>query len=832
MYTIGDTVWEDTNKDGIQDAGEPGIPGVTVTLTNPDGTTVTTTTDANGYYEFTGLNDGDTYTVTFETPAGYVPTTANVGDDSLDSDGSSVTVTINGADDVTLDSGFVKEVHTIGDTVWEDTNKDGIQDAGEPGIPGVTVTLTNPDGTTVTTTTDANGHYEFTDLPNGDYTVTFETPDGYTPTTSNTGDDTKDSDGQVVKVTVDGSDNPTIDSGFVKETYTIGDTVWEDTNKDGIQDAGEPGIPGVTVTLTNPDGTTVTTTTDANGYYEFTGLNDGDTYTVTFETPAGYVPTTANVGDDSLDSDGSSVTVTINGADDVTLDSGFVKEVHTIGDTVWEDTNKDGIQDAGEPGIPGVTVTLTNPDGTTVTTTTDANGHYEFTDLPNGDYTVTFETPNGYTPTTSNTGDDTKDSDGQVVKVTVDGSDNPTIDSGFVKETYTIGDTVWEDTNKDGIQDAGEPGIPGVTVTLTNPDGTTVTTTTDANGYYEFTGLNDGDTYTVTFETPAGYVPTTANVGDDSLDSDGSSVTVTINGADDVTLDSGFVKEVHTIGDTVWEDTNKDGIQDAGEPGIPGVTVTLTNPDGTTVTTTTDANGHYEFTDLPNGDYTVTFETPDGYTPTTSNTGDDTKDSDGQVVKVTVDGSDNPTIDSGFVKEVHTIGDTVWEDTNKDGIQDAGEPGIPGVTVTLTNPDGTTVTTTTDANGHYEFTDLPNGDYTVTFETPNGYTPTTSNTGDDTKDSDGQVVKVTVAGSDNPTIDSGFVKVEQPTPGSNSSSESLSQSTTQSSSQSSSAKPVASQTAAQLPHTGQAENNGLYGSAALAILAALGLAGKKRNEND
>ncbi|MGG8344231.1 LPXTG cell wall anchor domain-containing protein, partial [Streptococcus uberis] len=113
-----------------------------------------------------------------------------------------------------------------------------------------------------------------------------------------------------------------------------------------------------------------------------------------------------------------------------------------------------------------------------------------------------------------------------------------------------------------------------------------------------------------------------------------------------------------------------------------------------------------------------------------------------------------------------------------------------------------------------------------------GYTPTTSNTGDDTKDSDGQVVKVTVAGSDNPTIDSGFVKVEQPTPGSNSSSESLSQSTTQSSSQSSSAKPVASQTAAQLPHTGQAENNGLYGSAALAILAALGLAGKKRNEND
>ncbi|MCK1166175.1 carboxypeptidase regulatory-like domain-containing protein, partial [Streptococcus uberis] len=671
VYAIGDFVWEDTNKDGIQDAGEPGIPGVTVTLKNPDGSTkTTTTTDSNGYYEFTDLNDGDTYTVTFETPKGYKPTVANIGDDSKDSDGASVTVTINGANDITLDSGFVRDLHTIGDTVWEDSNKDGVQDSGEPGIPDVIVTLTNPDGTTVTTSTDANGHYEFTDLPDGDYTVTFETPKGYNPTTPNTGDDTKDSDGQVVKVTVAGSDNPTIDSGFVKKAYTIGDYVWEDTNKNGIQDAGEPGIPGVTVTLTYPIGSTVTTTTDANGYYEFKNLNDGETYIVTFETPKGYAPTIANTGDDAKDSDGSSVSVTIKGADDITLDSGFVK-VHTIGDTVWEDSNKDGVQDSGEPGIPGVTVTLTNPDGSTETTTTDEKGHYEFTDLPDGDYTVTFETPDGYTPTTPNTGDDTKDSDGQVVKVTVEGNDNPTIDSGFVKETYTIGDYVWEDTSKDGIQDAGEPGIPGVNVTITYPDGSTKTTSTDSNGYYEFTELNDGDTYTVTFETPDGYKPTVSNNDDDSKDSDGATVTVTINGADDLTLDSGFVKDLHTIGDTVWEDTDKDGTQDAGEPGIPGVTVILTNPDGSTETTTTDENGHYEFTDLPNGDYTVTFETPNGYTPTRSNTGDDTKDSDGQVVKVTVDGSDNPTIDSGFVKEVHTIGDTVWEDTNKDGIQDA-----------------------------------------------------------------------------------------------------------------------------------------------------------------
>ncbi|MGK0578013.1 SdrD B-like domain-containing protein, partial [Macrococcus capreoli] len=133
------------------------------------------------------------------------------------------------------------------DTVWEDTNHDGQQNPGEPGIPGVTVTITHPDGSTETVVTDENGHYEFPNVPNGDNTITFETPDGYTPTTSNTGNDTTDSDGTKVVVTVDGKDNPTIDSGFVKEptpVYNLGDKVWFDQDKDGVQDANEPGIAG------------------------------------------------------------------------------------------------------------------------------------------------------------------------------------------------------------------------------------------------------------------------------------------------------------------------------------------------------------------------------------------------------------------------------------------------------------------------------------------------------------------------------------------------------------------------------------------------------------
>jgi hypothetical protein len=71
---IGDFVWHDLIEYGIQDAGEPGINGVEVRLTQPDGTVRTTTTfnyqGKDGYYDFPNNGPG-TYTVTFITPAGY-----------------------------------------------------------------------------------------------------------------------------------------------------------------------------------------------------------------------------------------------------------------------------------------------------------------------------------------------------------------------------------------------------------------------------------------------------------------------------------------------------------------------------------------------------------------------------------------------------------------------------------------------------------------------------------------------------------------------------------------------------------------------------------------
>jgi hypothetical protein len=119
LAAIGDTVWLDEDRDGIQDAGEPGFPGVTVNLydcSGPDVLVATTVTDANGYYLFSDLLPGY-YRVEFIAPGGYVFTLQNQGaDDAVDSDADPLTGLADctlldpNEEDMTWDAGLHEEI--------------------------------------------------------------------------------------------------------------------------------------------------------------------------------------------------------------------------------------------------------------------------------------------------------------------------------------------------------------------------------------------------------------------------------------------------------------------------------------------------------------------------------------------------------------------------------------------------------------------------------------------------------------------------------------------------------------------------------------------------
>ena len=461
---------------------------------------------------------------------------------------------------------------SIGDFVWDDLNGNGCQDAGEPGITNVTVELysgCSPSSLIATTTTDSTGHYLFTGLCPGDYSVKFYTPAGYTHTLAHQscnvgGQPSTDTDSNCectgaanctvcVTLTSAHPDDLSIDCGYIKPA-SLGDYVWIDSNKNGIQDAGETGVNGVTVNLhLCSDNSVVATTTTANnagtdGFYQFTGLTPGVGYYVEFVLPSGFTFTTANAPGSTTANDsnageagnfgaGTTACVTLaSGEYNPTIDAGLVC-AGQIGDFVWNDSNANGCQDANEPGIPGVQVDLYAGCGVSgspiASTTTDATGHYLFSGLCAGTYTVGFNTPAGYTRTIAHAGcannanppySNQTDSKcdcapgtpcGVCVTLTAANPINLNVDCGYVCNGQ-IGDFVWSDTNGNGCQDAGEPGIPGVQVNLYSGCGVSgsaiATTTTDATGHYLFGGLCPG-TYTVSFITPAGYSRTIAHAG-------------------------------------------------------------------------------------------------------------------------------------------------------------------------------------------------------------------------------------------------------------------------------------------------------------------------------
>ncbi|WP_245860357.1 SdrD B-like domain-containing protein, partial [Candidatus Chloroploca asiatica] len=328
--------------------------------------------------------------------------------------------------------------------------------------------------------------------------------------------------------------------------------------------------------------------------YTFTDLLPG-LYRVTVTRPDGYDRfSVQNAGsDDALDSDvtaGAGLTSTtdditlLSGVDDFTWDAGLY-QLGTLGDRVWDDLDGDGVQDAGEPGVPNVRLDLNGETGAgatvTLTTTTDASGIYTFTNLVPGTYTVTVTAPTGYRITAQNEGGDDEDSDadpttGVMARTDItSGQVDLTWDAGLYRPA-SIGNFVWDDTNADGIQNDGATGLNGVSLSLTGVTGTGTdvvsTTTTNASGFYSFTNLAPG-IYTVTATLPEGYRFTVTGRGTNATDSDANpstgvmSGTFLVSGEYDDTWDAGVYRPA-TIGDRVWLDTNGNGLQDAGENGL------------------------------------------------------------------------------------------------------------------------------------------------------------------------------------------------------------------------------------------------------------------------
>lgn len=684
--TIGDFVWNDLNSNGRQDAGEPGIAGIAVTLSGTDafGNTVanSTTTDANGLYTFAGLFPGS-YRVTFGRTAGgttYTFTTPNAPgttpDNSSKADpttGATPVVTLlPGQTNLDLDAGLLPGGR-IGDTVFYDVNGNGTQDANEPGIPGVTVTLAtalNPNTPITTATTDANGKYLFANVVPGSYVVGVVVSSIRNGLTANTTPTSQPS-----SVTPGGTDFDR-DFGF-RGTGTLGDLVWLDANANGLFDSGEPGIPAVEMNLTwlgfdgvaggGDDVSYPSTTTSNTGLYLFSNLPSGRfVASVNGGTlPSNALPTFDLDGIGTPNTASRTLGIGENARD---VDFGYRGQAG-VGDRVWSDLNGNGVQDAGEPGIVGAAMQLVTPgpdgvlntaDDMRFTTTTGTDGIYTFanvpvygpsdmvtvnvTSRPAGFSNLTYDLDGIATPNTA-----TAELGATQVRTDFDfGYQQP------VANRVSLAGLVYVDRNNNGLREADEIGIPGVTVHLTGTTTTgrrvSATVVTDKQGSFLINELPVG-TYTLREVHPIEFLDGrdragTAGgvVGNDVISN------IVLTGTPPVAtgylfgergLDPTRVSKAQflastqtilnrpagsgvatanlagTLGGCVYVDANNNGVRDGTESGIAGVTIILSGvtTDGRTYTETkkTDASGFFTFENVWVGVYQIAQVQPAGY---------------------------------------------------------------------------------------------------------------------------------------------------------------------------------------------------------------------------
>jgi uncharacterized repeat protein (TIGR01451 family) len=537
----------------------------------------------------------------------------------------------------------------IGDFVWNDLDANGNQDAGEPGIPNVTVNLYASDdlGTALDTeTTGPNGEYEFTGLTPGTYVVEFVNPDGtlWLSTPQDDGDtDLTDSDadpttGYSQEITVvNGTDDSSIDAGFY-QLAEVGDFVWTDTNGDGIQDMDgtEPGLPGVAVTLFDENGTQIDQViTGPNGAYLFTGLEPGD-YAITVGDLPGYNYSPVNQGgNDAVDSDFPDGTTMVpvnleSGESDLTFDAGLILVCDleaTIADAaVLCNGYEDGtLTVVATGGTPGYTYLWSNGD-TDATTTTG---------LAAGTYTVTVTDANGCAEVAEGT---VTEPEGLVIDETITELNCNEVTGASIELTVTGGTTdysfVWTGPGVvETEEDQSNLGVGTYMVKVTDANNCMATETyliapaasleasieddaicpnTDQLGSLTVVTIPGNGNYSYLWDAATGN-----QVGATATDLAVGTYTVTVTDNDSdcsIEVTGEVVEDTEacvSLGDYVWLDDNEDGDQDDDEPGVPNVTVNLKDASGTVIaTTTTDPDGFYIFEDFAPGTYSVQFVLP------------------------------------------------------------------------------------------------------------------------------------------------------------------------------------------------------------------------------
>ncbi|MBQ9264626.1 MAG: hypothetical protein IJ189_10550 [Clostridia bacterium] len=685
----------DDNLDDCWDEGEPALAGVSVTAVQNGQTVETKLSGEDGFVTFSSLRSGEAE-ITCQLPEGYIFEIRERENLTVSTVTDKYTVTVpltseNGENADWQGMLAVTVPGTIRGKLFEDPDNTGLYADGCAPLAGFTVQAVSEDGQVVAqaVTNDA-GEYQLAPLYAGNYTVHFLLNDPYVASPH-----TEDNDilnqtpafGETEKIAiVPGQEVNGVDGAVFRAGVVNGSV---------LNSLSDGGLRNITATLMDAEGKPVSDfsygVTGDDGTFMIKGVLPG-VYSVRYTLPQTTALTSPATDDKELTTDPFTMT---SGAE---IHLPQLQGVYTA--------SLEGFvgQDGASPTVAADIALTAHASGETLTVSTE-DGHYHFAGLRPGAYTLQITLPEGYVfgqLSASPFGPDANHI--ASAEISLNPEESQTI---HVKASLPVdfSGVMYYDANRSASQDDDEAGAAERKLSLWMNGSKAADLTTDENGEFFAGHLVPGD-YTLQIELASNEVI----VGTNAQQQDHMWLI-------DVSLDADQmiaipVMRYSAVTGSVW---NLDGstrlVQD--------IPVSLLDSNGNVLGIyNTNESGAFGFSKLLPGEYSLTAVLPEGYQfareqDTASRPSYIQSQASGQSTSISFTvgmGKKLSGIDIGM-GAMGKVGDKAWLDENGNGMQDIGEPGVPGIQIELYKNGEFVASATTDLYGRYALNDLYPGEY-------------------------------------------------------------------------------------------------------------------------
>ena len=630
--TVSGTVYYDDNFSAGKDGNEKAAGSFMVTIRDAAGNAAATDrTDGSGRYELKGLTPGE-YTLDVTAVKGYAFTKAGEGNVILNKtqgQGYSEPFRVELGEKVTgKDIGMIRP-GTVKGTVFADRNDNGVRDAGEDGLAGVTVRLMHEtEGEAFLAEIGADGGFLFDAVMPGRYYVEYILPEhAIFAKTADGGNTISGAEG------TGRTDSFDFVTGEIRQAPLCGalklgrieGTAYQDHDGNGLKE-NEEALDGLTLKLipSRADLQAVAVVTDGSGKFLLDGLHP-DTYQLQVTCPEGHVLSRTDYMNLPLKAGEAEQTVTLDvpmGAEWLNQEAGAVLPAAIRGQ-IWMDENNNGLFDEGERTPAGYTVYILDETTGSVfdTPVTDGEGCFSAAGMIPGSFTVSM--PLDERTIAPKPGDSVfSEADGALTLTGIRLQENEN------REGLLMGVVRYAEISGHAWIDRGGSveSLNGVKITMKDLNGNVIAETeTDSTGNYRLQNLMPGS-FVLEADAPEGCV--IIEPGDPRLNNTllsviahpsnrvGTTDATELKMAQDLErMDIGCVLPGR-LGDYCWVDLNGDGLQAGDEPGIPNVRIELLRDGVPVAETVTNEYGFYRFVDLYPASYVLRVTAPAEVKPT------------------------------------------------------------------------------------------------------------------------------------------------------------------------------------------------------------------------